>query len=126
MIKVTDEMVQLITDWFEDTDSGRADLNNAIRAIIELHEQGKPKTEPYGYVMADGRNPDDLWLTETLSSAAKTSGRWKPLYTTPPTREPLSNLTVATMLEQFAIDDSITLTDLIRFVEKAHGIGVKP
>jgi hypothetical protein len=64
------------------------DINGILTPVYVEPPTREPKPEPYGYVIADSSNPIDIWLPDALSKSAKESGRWKPLYTTQPTRAP--------------------------------------
>ncbi len=115
-IKVTAEMVQLITDWFEDPDSGRADLNNTIRAIIELHEQSKPKPKPVGY---------GLVIKGVLHATKDEAGSvgFVPLYTTP-IQKPLSDDEIEKLVpwQGNPKDPFFNRIEFARAIEQANGI----
>ena len=65
------------------------------------------------------------WMNDSggcfLSDGNKYSENWMPLYTSPPKREPLSDeeINAITLPEK-----QCTLRELVRLIEKAHGIGV--
>lgn len=121
MIKVTNEMVILIEEYIETFQEHLYhNAEELARKIIELHEQSKPKPEPYGYV--NGISSTDLWFPQDLSDSAKNSDRWTPLYTTPPTRETLSEDEVWRIYDEG--DNVSSALEFARAVEKAHGIGV--
>ena len=67
------------------------------------------------------------WMNESgscfLSDGNKYNGLWVPLYTSPPNQKPLSDEWIKNNIH-FAHQD-VSFTDLVRAVEKAHGIGVK-
>lgn len=87
-----------------------------IKRIIELHEQSKPKPEPFRHIDINGI------LT--------------PVYVEPPTREPLSEVEILKLAlrdcypiqfvdRSYGITlDKVTVVDFARLIEQAHGIGV--
>lgn len=120
MIEVTDEMLKVARSM--------QSFELMIKRIIELHEQSKPKLEPIGYIYPSEYKkalqdkscclmftvPVTNMDTEEESSIA--------LYTTPPTREPLSDEQLATIITN-AYRYDYTHYDLARTIEQAHGIG---
>ena len=92
MIEVTEEMRDLVVNWRSKSPSPYFALEHTIQALIELHEANKPKPEPVAYKIC---NPAGCVLVESKRQAEKLAseygdGTYQPLYTTPPTREPLS------------------------------------
>lgn len=98
MIEVTLGMVYSILEWAENDNAGRSELNGAIRRIIELHEQSKPKPEPVGYIykhrleqMLNSEVDNDcnfFPIKDEISRVIFNRNRDKylALYTTPPTQ----------------------------------------
>ena len=135
MIEVTDEMRDIFDNELWDVSFNhqlwKTQRDKVIKRIIELHEQSKPKPEPYGYV--NGISSTDLWFPQDLSDSAKNSDRWTPLYTTPPTREPLSVAELDELWkasykehddgEKVLQNRKRRLKRFARAIEKAHGIG---
>lgn len=122
MSEVTNEMLTLLREYQMGA-YGEMDDDcdkRMIAALIELHEANKPKPEPYGYV--NGISSTELWFPQDLSNSAKNSDRWMPLYTTPPTREPLSEDEVWRIYDEG--DNVSSALEFARLVEQAHGIGV--
>ena len=118
---ITDEQLKIACDTYNKLSGINAAEPSYMRKALEAVEKIKPKPEPVGYVRADGKDPSELWQPDELSSNAKASGRWKPLYTTPPTREPLSKDKINDIARN--LEDGYTLFDFTRLVEQAHGIG---
>ena len=114
MIKVTDEMLDLMEDWASQDEVNKHSAINYVFNIIELHEQSKPKPEPVGYAWIVGDQIQKLADTKLNSS-------FEPLYTTPPTRAPLSEHEINNIV--FSLSKGSTLFDFARLVEQAHGIG---
>lgn len=118
---ITDEMKALVDNELGDIDTGYCHWgeyrDSTIKRIIELHEQSKPKPEPYCYI---SENTGECVLPHELPEDLKISGRWKPLYTTPPTRELLSGYKLADMWKM----SGESFIGFARMVEQAHGIGV--
>ena len=119
MIEVTDEMLKVARSM--------QSFELMIKRIIELHEQSKPKQEPYRYI---SENTGECVLPHELPEDLKISGRWKPLYDTPPTREPLSEDVIVDAYENSGYKQTLRPQDrfavmaFARAIEQAHGIGV--
>ena len=113
---ITDEMRNLVDEKLGYIDYGWSKWDGyrdeTIRRIIELHEQSKP--EPVGYAWIVGGQIQKL-------SDTKLNDSFIPLYTTPPTREPLSEHEVNNIV--FNLSKGSTLFDFARLIEQAHGIG---
>ena len=67
------------------------------------------------------------WMNDSggcfLSDGNKYSENWTALYTSPPKREPLSKEEYMSLfIDTYHSDNPIT--DFVRLIEKAHGIGV--
>ena len=127
MIEVTNEMLALLREYQMGA-YGELDDDcdkRMIAALIELHEQSKPNPEPVAYKIC---NPAGCVLVESKRQAEKLAseygdGTYQPLYTAPPTREPLSEHEVNNIV--FSLSKGSTLFDFARLVEQAHGIGKK-
>ena len=83
MIEVTDEMLQVARSI--------KSFESMIKHIIELHEANKPKPEPVGYAKTVGGYPDESEHKVEWVVKYKELKDGQPLYTAPPTREPLSD-----------------------------------
>ena len=119
MIEVTEEMRCIVHKL--DTLSGEYvdNVDYVIRSIIELHEANKPKPEPVGYAWIVGDQIQKL-------SDAKLNKSFVPLYTTPPTREPLSDEQIDALVpwQGDPKDPYFSRIEFARAIEQAHGIGV--
>lgn len=88
--------------------------------MTELHEQSKPKPEPFGYFKVTHAGIIDCNKTDKGSF---------PLYKELPTREPLSEELLMALAEECTtqffngVHQNATI-HFARAVEKAHGIGV--
>jgi hypothetical protein len=124
MIEVTDEMLKVARSM--------QSFELMIKRIIELHEQSKPK--PVGYIykhrleqMLNSEVDNDcnfFPIKDEISRVIFNRNRDKylALYTTPPTREPLTKHERFEIITQW--DDETGLEELVLRVERAHGIGV--
>ena len=126
MIEVSVDMLKAVYLYKTKT-SNMTDAELAKR-IIELHEASKPKPEPVGYIYPSSyakalRNESSCKMfvvpVTNLDTGEESS---LPLYTTPPTREPLSEGEINNIV--FSLSKGSTLFDSARAVEQAHGIGV--
>lgn len=119
MIEVTDEMLKVARSM--------QSFELMIKRIIELHEQSKPKPEPVGWAMCRFEH-----IFETNEWAEKYREDWNmhdepitPIYTTPPTQEPLTKEQRGAILKALSNrNDGYNVDDVIDETEKAHGIGV--
>lgn len=125
MIEVTDGMLALLREYQMGA-YGELDDDcdkRMIVALIELHEQSKPKPKPVGY---------GLVIKGVLHATKDEAGSvgFVPLYTNPPTREPLSEDFLMNLAEECTaqffngVHQNATI-HFARAVEQAHGIGVK-
>ena len=121
-IEITDEMKALVDNELGDIDTGYCHWgeyrDSTIKRIIELHEQSKPKPEPYG------------WWTDMYNDWCNEGDKGTfPLYKEPPTRKPLdiykipTNGTLIVDGIMLAPDCSTSFILGVRFAEQAHGIG---
>lgn len=115
MIKVTDEMLDLMEDWASQDEVNKHSAINYVFNIIELHEQSKPKPEPVGYAWI--KNNKVKMITDTELNSG-----FVPLYTTPPTREPLSDDEISKILF-LCRKGKMFPYSFARDIEQAHGIG---
>ena len=113
------------------------DRNSKAREALEAYEQSKPKPEPvaYRFPYAHSINVDGEVVYQ-YSHRKDDFGKWykaEPLYTTPPTREPLSedkldelinSCSVRYNQDVYVFDNSYDLIQFARAIEQAHGIGV--
>jgi hypothetical protein len=99
------------------------DYDGEVLSVTPLYTHPQPTQKPVGYADAESV----AYLLEGGDSGilivpSPTNTRDTPLYTHPPKREPLSGDNLAEVLK---IEECKTVMDIIRAVEKAHGIGVK-
>jgi hypothetical protein len=121
-MEVTDEMLALLREY-QMSAYGELDDDcdkRMIAGLIELHEQSKPKPEPFVYYKKQPWGYDECDYGDEGSF---------PLYDAPPTREPLSEdeMPVGRMMVNGVLlsPDCTTAFILgVRFAEQAHGIGV--
>ena len=116
MIEVTDEMRDILSEFLIDGNS----QTKVARSIIELHKANKPKPIGYGLVIKG--------VLHATKGEAGSVG-FVPLYTNPPTQEPLSEdeMPVGRMAVNGVMlsPDCTTAFILgVRFAEHKHGIGV--
>ena len=119
MIEVTDEMLTLLREYQMGAYGELDDYcdKHIIAALIELHEANKPKPEPYGW-WSDWYGD---WCNEDDKGAF-------PLYTTPPTRKPLSEDVIVDVYENSGYkqtlrpQDRFAVMSFARAIEQAHGI----
>lgn len=124
MIEITDEMLDQMEDWASQDEVNRHSAVNYIFNIIRLHEANKPKPEPVAWAMCRFEH-----IFETKEWAEKYREDWNmrdepitPIYTTPPTREPLSDDDIWRIYDEG--DNVSSSLEFARSIEKAHGIGV--
>lgn len=109
---ITDKQLQTVADV----------LNIPLSAILlrkalEAYEQSRPKPEPVAW-MSPNKERLEFSRIDTVYGSHTI-----PLYTTPPTREPLTKHERFEIITQW--DDETGLEELVLRVERAHGIGVK-
>lgn len=128
MIEVTDEMLKVARSM--------QSFELMIKRIIELYEANKPKLEPVAYISF--KHDSGGWLAKPHEAEKlNTLGAdFQPLYTTPPTPEPLSEVEILKLAlrdcypiqfvdRSYGITlDKVTVVDFARLIEQAHGIGV--
>ena len=114
MIEVTDEMRQTLSDYR--SKHGTMTDNELCSRIIETHEANKPKPEPVGYAWVVNNRVKVIADTELDSG-------FIPLYTTPPTRKPLSDNELLRIFEKMPSTGMGYYTTFARAIEQAHGIG---
>lgn len=93
-----------------------------IKRIIELHEQRKPKPGPVGFISFKHGG----WLVKPHEAERMNNidADFRPLYTTPPTREPLSEDESWEMWANVKSGPvSKAVHEFVRTIEKYHGIG---
>ena len=124
MIEVTDEMLQVARSM--------KSFESMIKHIIELHEANKPKPEPVGYIykhrleqMLNSKVDNDCNFFPIKDNIPKAifdrhRDKYIALYTTPPTREPLSEDELDELFMRFDRDSSFR--DIARAVEQALGV----
>ncbi len=144
---ITEEMRQV---WYgSDLSFDAVEADKKIQRIIELHEQTKPRPEPVGFRVEFYTN-SKIFLTALLDYVEivkvmkdnpffnvhevayhvlenEDKGLFiEPLYTTPPTREPLSQSDLGIFIGEFLMIEKPlkNLSHFARIIEKAHGIGV--
>lgn len=145
-MEVTDEMITKVVNYFNTTGSTTPDdrvwLSGAIKPIIELHEANKQKPEPVGYAYpsqyAEALENEGCFMVFVVPVTNLDTGEESslPLYTAPPTREPLSEVEILKLAlrdcypiqfvdRSYGITlDKVTVVDFARLIEQAHGIGV--
>lgn len=123
MIEVTYEMVDAAAQAFttKPTEATYVVARRMIEAALKVHEANKPKPEPVAYT-SRGELEDLFYQAEMKAFSDKSDINDMPLYTAPPTREPLSEHEVNNIV--FNLSKGSTLFDFARLVEQAHGIGV--
>lgn len=125
MIEVTDEMLNVARSM--------QSFELMIKRIIELHEANKPKPEPVAYRWWNqGCNCDECDQYFYSEDPDFISKNREPLYTTPPTREPLNETIIECIGYKYGfgtLEGSIEFTwynsetiDFARGIEQAHGI----
>lgn len=72
-IKVTDDMELLVYKWVDEAREGEGNLVDTLQAIIELHEQSKPKPEPAGYTLDVLK---ECFYAGFMSSGEGFNGEW--------------------------------------------------
>jgi hypothetical protein len=115
MNEVTDEMLNIVQGYAQD-EAEYGDSDAIVRRIIELHEQGKPKPEPFGYLMIVNGFVIGFY-------AEKLSDAFIPVYAHPPTREPYTGeriICAAIMNESFGIFCGYRHNDCIKQTGKYH------
>lgn len=130
MIEVTDEMVQVLASFFvTDVTEVVVRTHSVAKRIIELHEANKPKPDPVGYIYPSSyakalRNESSCKMfvvpVTNLDTGEESS---LPLYTAPPTREPLSDDEISKILF-LCRKGTMFPHNFARDIEQAHGIGV--
>jgi hypothetical protein len=99
-----------------------------MRKAVQAAFDAMPKQEPVGYCFPseyqEALNTEsccDLYVIAVDNFETGESSNME-LYTNPqPKREPLNAHEIKQLLKR---DDGLNVTDLVRAVEKAHGIGV--
>lgn len=124
MIEVTDEMLALLREYQMGA-YGEVDDDcdkRMIAALIELHEANKPKPEPVGYTSEKELRLLSMGYRSYVWPDNEEDGCNIPIYTNPPTREPLSEDEINDIIEDVLPHG--TMGDLVRAIEQANGIGV--
>jgi hypothetical protein len=124
MIKVTDEMLDLMEDWASQDEVNKHSAINYVFKIIGLHEANKPKPEPVAYKVC---NPAGCILVESKRQAEKLSSEYgddtyQALYTAPPLQESLALAQINVIVNDMM--PHLTILDLVRTIEHAHGIRI--
>lgn len=130
MIKITDEMREYFNNELWDINIDHPEweqhTSRVMKRIIELHEANKPKPEPVGFISFKHGG----WLVKPHEAERMNNidADFRPLYTNPPTREPLSDdeMPVGRMAVNGVMlsPDCTTAFILgVRFAEHKHGIG---
>ena len=95
------------------------ELQAEIEELLAQPEQ-EPVAWMYDWDDEHERTYVNLLTTDTEHKHLKTAFNVIPLYTTPPTREPLSDEAVCQILIK---KEWRGFVELVRIIEKAHGIG---
>lgn len=115
-------------DWRHGLPTRKAQLD-AIKEMVDQHDSAikslrwaiaEAEQEPVAWMHPDGR----LW---TFGKGFDKSTFTIPLYTTPPQRQPLTDEELAKVLgfgEHTTASTRITLTNIARAIEAAHGIEI--
>ena len=126
MIEVTDEMrkaaMEMSAKASRDSLKGVTNpFDELIKRIIKLHEANKPKPEPVGFISFKHNG----WLVKPHEAERMKNidAEFQPLYTAPPTREPLSDEELSN-LYLIVYKEAETYYKFARLIEQAHGIGV--
>ena len=128
MIEVTSGMIAILGAYVDK----RLNEVDMITKVIELYEVNKPKTEPVGYAYpsqyAEALENEGCFLVFVVPVTNLDTGEESslPLYTTPPTREPLSEEEIEKLVpwQGDPKDPFFNRIEFARAIEKAHGIGV--
>ena len=117
VIKVTDQMLHAVYEYME----GEYEDDELVKRIIELHEANKPKPEPVAW-MSPNKERLEFSRIDTVYGSHTI-----PLYTTPPTREPLSEEEIEKLVpwQGDPKDPFFSRIDFARAIEQAHGIGTQ-
>ena len=127
---ITDEQVKLAVNAYLGRHTGDYVANGNLadmRKALEAYEQSKPKPEPVGYVKTVGGYPDESEHRAEWVVKYRELKDGQPLYTTPPTQEPLSEDFLMKLAEdctaQFfnGVHQNATI-HFARAIEQAHGI----
>ena len=116
---ITDEQIETVTELLLDSDLCQED----VRKALEAYERSKPKSEPVGYVKTVGGYPDESEHKVEWVVKHKELKDGQPLYNTPPTREPLSEDAMLSIIEEYTVWNLKSYVAVARAIEQAHGIG---
>ena len=122
---ITDEQIEIVTELLLDSDLCQED----VRKALEAYERSKPKPEPVGYVKTVGGYPDESEHKVEWVVKHKELKDGQPLFTTPPTRESLSEAVIVDAYENSGYkqtlrpQDRFAVMSFARAIEQAHGIG---
>jgi hypothetical protein len=109
-------------DWVASDYWGRVELLHFMyeskRREVEQLEAAQPEQEPVAYQWL-GTSVIRKRIPKTAEADA-----WQPLYTHPPKRKPLTEGEIRDMFyDSLDADQHVVFIDLVRAIEKAHGIG---
>ena len=104
-------MTALQENWR--TDQG--DL--AIEALRTALAQPEPEPVAWMHNMID-----DVIIKHRPTDITRNAGRWTALYTAPPQRKPLSDAEMFAVFDDWSSKPAVTMADLCRAIEAAHGI----
>lgn len=146
---ITDEQISIACAAYDSSDVAHSQIA-AMRKALEAYEQSKPKPEPlnldhYDTGLFGGSSLCDVsWWHNYLRVELERAHDYYQSqvdcltqYTTPPTREPLSEVEILKLAlrdcypiqfvdRSYGITlDKVTVVDFARLIEQAHGIGVK-
>ena len=82
----------------------------------QLKKAAQPEQEPVAWL----RKRDSRLA---LNDSGLFGDEWTPLYSHPPQRKPLTEEQMRQVLKTFYFDPNVVFGDVVRAVEKAHGIG---
>ena len=98
-------------------------LNNELSCEIEAILD-QPEQEPVAWKVIDGTNGEFMFSRVKPMERTYKYDVVIPLYTAPPTREPLSEATIAKLWMEAYLGTTQMVRNFARAIEKHHGIGV--
>jgi len=83
------------------------------------HLKAQPEPEPVAWMH---KFIDDVITKNRPTDITRNAGRWTALYTAPPQRKPLSDAEMFAVFDDWSSKPAVTMADLCRAIEAAHGI----
>lgn len=124
------EVMQMALEALEADNSKLWPSDKRSIAIEALRARlAEPEPEPVAW-MYEARHIDSAWVTAVSLKHPGPEDRYvrgvQPLYTTPPTRRPLTPVAIAAMWRKFSSEEGFTTAQFVcnfaRAIEAAHGI----